>query len=113
LADLSSEEKLSTYLKTGSDWARLKTSVPGIFVLRMPPYKTSPARLAIELNPVDDSGVPTKKRGLVLRSKEEFQEYAAIFQLEKLSPLLEQVERVNPESTRKPVQKKGEEVLEI
>ena len=31
----------------------------------------------------------------------------------KLSPLLEQVERVNPESTRKPAQKKGEEVLEI
>lgn len=113
MADLSSEEKLSNYLKTGSDWARLKTSVPGIFILRMPPYKTSPAHLAVELNPVDGSGSPTKKRGLVLRSREELQEYAAIFQLEKLSPLLDQLERVNPESSKKPVQKKGEEVLEI
>ena len=110
---MSSEEKLSLYLKTGSDWARLKTSVAGIFILRMPPYKSSPARLAVELNPVDDSGAPTKKRGLVLRSGEELEEYAAIFQLEKLAPLLEQVEKVNPEVVRKHAPKKGEEVLEI
>ena len=110
---MSSEEKLSLYLKTGSDWARLKTSVPGIFILRMPPYKVSPARLAVELNPVDESGAPTKKRGLVLRSREELDEYAAIFQLEKLTPLLEQVQKVNPETVYKQATKKGEEVLEI
>ena len=110
---MSSEEKLSSYLKTGSDWARLKTSVAGIFILRMPPYRASPARLAVELNPVDDSGAPTKKRGLVLRSRVELQEYAAIFQVDKLGPLLEQLEKVNPEVVRKQATKKGEEVLEI
>jgi hypothetical protein len=110
---LSSEERLSLYLKTGSDWARLKTSVPGIFILRMPPYKSSLARLAVELNPVDDSGSPTKKRGLVLRSREELEEYAAIFQVEKLAPLLGQLEKVNPEVVRKQAPVKGEEVLEI
>lgn len=110
---MSSEEKLSSYLKTGSDWARLKTSVPGIFILRMPPYKTSPARLAVELNPVDDTGSPTKKRGLVLRSREELEEYAAIFRTEKLSPLLQQIEMVNPETAKKQGPKKDDEVLEI
>ena len=110
---MSSEEKLLSYLKTGSDWARLKTSVAGIFILRMPPYKSSPARLAVELNPVDDSGAPTKKRGLVLRSSQELAEYAAIFQLDKLTPLLEQLAKVNPEVIRKQTPKKGEEVLEI
>jgi hypothetical protein len=110
---MSSESKLSIFLKTGSDWAKLKTSVPGIFVLKMPAYKDSPARLAVELNPVDGSGSPTKKRGLVLRSEEEFEEYKAIFLVEKLAPLLEEVEKVNPETKRQLAAKKGDEVLEI
>lgn len=109
---MSSEDKLSTFLKTGPDWGRLKTTVPGIFILKMPAYKNSPVRLAVELNPVDGSGSPTKKRGLVLRSREELEEYKAIFQVEKLTPLLEQVEKLNPE-VKKQVLKKDEGVLEI
>ncbi len=109
----SAEGRLSLFLKTGPDWGKLKTSVPGIFVLKMPAYKNSPARLAVELNPVDASGSPTKKRGMVLRSKEELEEYRAIFLIERLSPLLEEMEKVNPEVKRQQAAKKGEEVLEI
>src|SRR5713226_10286920 len=106
-AQFMSEDKLSSFLKTGPDWGRLKTSVAGIFILKMPAYKSSPARLAIELNPVDGSGSPTKKRGLVLRSKEELEEYKTIFQVEKLTPLVEQVEKVNPEVSKKQAFKQG------
>lgn len=109
---MSSEDRLSSFLKTGPDWGKLKTSVPGIFVLKMPAYKSSPARLAVELNPVDASGSPTKKRGVVLRSREELEEYRAIFQVEKLTPLLEQMEKVNPEVKKQAAQKSGD-VLEI
>ncbi len=109
---MSSEEKLSSFLKTGPDWGRLRTSIPGIFVLKMPAYKTSPARLAIELNPTDSSGSPTKKRGLVLRSSEELEEYRAIFQFEKLVPLLNSLDSVNPK-LKKATGKPGEEVLQI
>jgi hypothetical protein len=110
---VSSEEKLSSFLKTGPDWGRLKTSVPGIFVLKMPAYKTSPARLAIELNPTDASGSPTKKRGLVLRSLEELGEYKTIFQYDKLEPLLKSVDNVNPPKPKRTTGKAVEEVLEI
>ncbi len=109
---MSSEDKLSSFLKTGADWGRLKTSVLGIFILKMPAYKTSPARLAIELNPTDDSGSPTKKRGLVLRSSEELEEYKAIFQYDKLTPLLKTIDGINPKQPKR-VSKAGEEVLEI
>jgi hypothetical protein len=109
---VSSDDKLSSFLKTGPDWGRLKTSIPGIFILKMPAYKTSPARLAVELNPVDGSGSPTKKRGLVLRSSGELEEYRAIFQFEKLAPLLKSLEGVNPK-VEKTAAKPGEEVLEI
>jgi hypothetical protein len=111
---VSSEEKLSLFLKTGSDWGRLKTSVPGIFVLKMPAYKTSPARLAIELNPTDASGSPTKKRGLVLRSSEELEEYKVIFQYDRLTPLLKSVDDVNPPKPKGMASSKlGEGVLDI
>ncbi|HVC27799.1 MAG TPA: hypothetical protein VND40_06520 [Nitrososphaerales archaeon] len=107
-----SEDRLSTFLKTGSDWARMKTSVPGIFILKMPAYRTSPPRLAVELNPTDESGAPTKKRGLVLRSAAEFDEYKGLFQHERLSPLLKSVEGVNPPQAKKAA-KSGEEVLQL
>ena len=113
MSSVSSEEKLSSYLKTGPDWGRLKTSVPGIFVLKMPAYKSAPARLAIELNPTDDSGAPTKKRGLVLRSSEELEEYKVIFQYDKLESLLGAVDGVNPKLPKRTTAKIGEEVLQI
>jgi hypothetical protein len=109
---LMSEDKLSSFLKTGSDWARMKTSVPGIFILKMPAYRTSPPRLAVELNPTDESGAPTKKRGLVLRSVAEFDEYKGLFQHERLSSLLKSVEGVNPPQAKKTA-KAGEEVLQL
>lgn len=112
LANYMPDEKLSTFLKMGSDWARLKTSIPGVFVLKLPAYKNNPARLAVELNPVDDSGSPTKKRGLVLRSLQELDEYREIFQYEKLSSLLKKLEEINPPVQRK-IKAIGEDVLQI
>jgi len=106
------EEKLRSFLKTGSDWARLKTSFPGVFVLKLPPFRGSPARLAVELNPVDDAGNPTKRRGLILRDEGELEEYERIFQSDKLKPLLASVAVVNPEEKRR-ISKPGEDILEI
>jgi hypothetical protein len=110
---VSYEEKLLSFLKTGPDWGRLKTSVPGIFVLKMPAYKSSLTRLAIELNPTDDSGSPTKKRGLVLRSSDELEEYKTIFQYDKLVPLLKSVDGINPPKPKTAHTKLGEDVLNI
>ena len=108
-----SEDKITLFLKTGADWGRLKTSIPGIFVLKMPAYKSIPTRLAVELNPVDDSGAPMKKRGLVLRSKEELEQFRDLFQFDKLLPLLEGVEKVNPQMKKTVSGKLGEDVLEL
>ena len=79
----------------------------------MPPYKNSPARIAVELNPVDSSGSPSKRRGLVLRSKNELEQYKELFQFDKLMPLLDGVERVNPPTRSLETGGKGNEVLEL
>jgi hypothetical protein len=106
-----SEEKLSQFLKTGPDWGRMKTTLPGLFILKLPAYRNSPARIVIELNPVDNSGNPTKKRGLVIRSSQELEEYIKLFQPDKLSSLLGSIDKVNPQLKRNARQ--GEEVIEI
>jgi len=107
-----SEGKLAEFLKNGKDWSRLRTSLPGVFVLKLPAYKRSPSRLAIELNPVGEDGAPKKKRGLVLRSMAELEEFRQLFQYEKLLKLMEMLEAVNPkvEAGRRG---KGEEVIEL
>ncbi len=43
----------------------------------------------------------------------ELEEYVTIFQVEKLMPLVEQVEKISPEESKKQVLKKREDVLEI
>lgn len=109
----SFNEKLATFLKSGDDWSRFKTSIPGVFVLKMPAFRNSPTRLAVELNPVDGSGSPTKRRGLVLRTKEELDQFRELFQYDKLIPLVSGVEGVNPQTKRSIGAKPGEDVLEI
>ena len=107
-----SEEKLVNFFKTGKDWSRLATSVPGVFVLKLPTYRRSPTRLAVELNPVDEGGRPKKRRGLVLRSSTDLDDFKELLQFDKLSKLLNMLDSINPkvEAVRR---RKGEEVLEI
>jgi len=104
------DEKLVEFLKAGKDWTRLKTSVPGIFVLKMPSYRSSPARLAVEINPVDETGAPKKKRGLVIRDQGELREFVSLVQNDKLKKLVIELDQVNPKKER---EKRSDEVLEI
>jgi len=105
-----SEEKLAEFLEKGKDWDKVKTTVPGVFVMKMPGSKTRPASLSVEINPVDASGSPTKRRGLIIRSVEEYLEFKEIVLNEKLESLLEMLEDVNPESGKS---KASKDVIEI
>jgi len=91
-----SEEKLSDFLKTGKDWSRMRTSVPGIYVVKLPPYRNAPTRIVVELNPVDETGTPRKRRGLVLRSTGELEDFKELFGDEKLPKLLGMIDSLNP-----------------
>ena len=107
-----SEEALTNFLKTGKDWTRLRTTVPGIFVLKLPTYKSSPARLAVELNPVDESGNPKKRRGLILRSSKELEDFNELYQYDKVVKLVNILDSINPK-VEAAKRKKGEEVIEL
>ena len=107
-----SEERLEEFLRTGNDWEKLKTSVPGVFIQKLPPYRSSPSRLAVEINPVDASGNPTKRRGLLIRFPDEYDAFRDILNDEKLPRLLEMLDKVNPGSGRR-AKRLDEDVIEI
>jgi hypothetical protein len=108
---MTADERLLQFLKEGKDWERKATTIPGVFLLRLPTFKSRPASLAIEINPVDSSGSASKKRGVVLRSAAELEEMNRILSNSKLLQLAKSIEEVNPE--RKPSVKTEGDIFEI
>lgn len=109
------EAKLSEFLRNGKDWEKKATSIPGIFIMKMPAYKSppfvAPSRLCVELNPVDAEGRPTKKRGILLKSISELNNYKSILNDEKLGNLITNIESINPRITKREDEK--EDIIEI
>ncbi|WP_455364664.1 hypothetical protein [[Eubacterium] cellulosolvens] len=108
---LGLESKLAEFLKEGKDWERKATTLQGVFVLKMPTYKGAPVRLAVELNPVDSEGRPSKKRGILLRSSEELAEYSKIIGDNRIANLLKNIDSVNPRPAKK--EEKKPDVIEL
>ena len=94
------DQRLTQFLKEGKDWERKATSIPGIFLLRLPGLKSTSPSLAIEINPVDSSGSPTKKRGVVIRSSYELEQINKLLSNPKLPQLAKSMDEVNPEVKR-------------
>ena len=92
------EEALRKVLKQGADWQRVPVKgVEGAFILRAPGYRGRPPALMVELNPLGPDGVPKKRRGLILRSVGELEEFRALISAERLVEVLKAVEKVNPQ----------------
>lgn len=75
------------------------TSVPSIFLLKLPRSKIGSWKeaITIEINPVNPTtSSPTKKRGIVIRSTSELDEISKILTNPKMSELTELIDGVNP-----------------
>jgi hypothetical protein len=93
------DNRLSDFLKEGEDWERKQTSVPGVFLLRLPPFRSRPACIAIEIDALNRGGSGGRKRGLIIRSKEEIKQLPIILNNDKVIELASAVEAVNPVQT--------------
>ena len=109
----ATDQRLTKFIKEGKDWERKATSIPGIFLLRLPGLKSTAPSLAIEINPVDSSGSPTKKRGVVIRSSYELAQINNLLSNPKLAQLAKSMDEVNPEVRRGPQTTKESVVFEI
>ncbi|MEM2264762.1 MAG: hypothetical protein QXF09_02430 [Nitrososphaerota archaeon] len=93
---MSLEEKLKDFLEKGKDWKRKRITINGVFILKIPQRKNKPSRIIVEINPIDEFGNPTKKRGIILRNLEDLKEFRNLINIEKLEYLLKTIENVNP-----------------
>ena len=92
----------------GKDWTRVSTSIGGICIIKLPAFKGNPARLAVEINPVDELGRPTKMRGLIIRSIEELETFKELLAQDKLTALFQNIENICGK-----LEKKEKEVIEL
>ncbi|MGY5873009.1 MAG: hypothetical protein RTV72_12240 [Candidatus Thorarchaeota archaeon] len=102
------EEELTDLLEHGKKWEQLKTTVPGIYIKKIPESKSRPACLAVEINPPDESGNPTKKTGVMIRSMKELGVIRELLALENVEEVLHMIEKICPHQVEK-----KEKVLEI
>lgn len=107
------DERLSQFLREGKNWARKATSIPGVFLIKLLEYKSRPPYLAMEINPVDSTGVATKKRGILIKSSSELEQISNILTNAKIVQLVTSLDEVNPEIKSKAPQSTETDVFEI
>jgi len=88
--------RLTGFLREARDWERRATSIPGVFLLKLPSSRARQAAVALEINPVNSAGSATKKRGIVVRSASELDEFNRILSNQKLVKLARKLDEVNP-----------------
>lgn len=109
---MSVDERLAQFLSDARDWEKKATSVPGLFILKLPGLRGNPPSVVIEINPVDASGSPTKKRGVVIRSAAELQRIKDILSNPKIAELAENMDKVNPQKKEFP-SRTGTDIIEV
>ena len=99
------EEKIQQVVKESHDWEKIPTTIKGIFLVKVPGRGDKGPTVLIELNPVDESGAPTKRRGLYIKSFNELLEFQKMLHNEKLAELAKTISKLYPTRERKRVSK--------
>lgn len=89
------EASLRDMLKHGRKFERMNTEEPGVFIRMIPRFKSEPAYLAVEINPIGKDGFPINKIGVLIKSQSELEEIRAILSKKEIDKLLEAIERIN------------------
>jgi hypothetical protein len=105
------ESRLREILEKAREWQRVpvKTS-RGIFVVKTPGTKRNPPSLLIELNPVDENNMPSKRRGLYIRSRRDLEEYRKLINDRNLDALVSALEEVNGRREEEEEESEGLEI---
>ncbi len=92
-------EGIRKAMENADDWEKKRTSIAGIFLVRMP---EKDLRVMLMFNPPDSEGNPTRKKGLFFADKETVDAARVAFPNPSLNALVEAVEKVNERAGKKP-----------
>ena len=90
------DKRLTEFLEKGKDWERKQTNIPGVFLIRLPQFRSRPACVGVELDVLNRGGGSNRRRGIILRTTDELQQLMGVINNEKLLELTSSMEKVNP-----------------
>ena len=101
-------ENIRRTMEHAEDWEKKKTSIPGIFLVKMPDKQL---RIMLVFNPPDAAGNPLKKKGLFFADMNTVASAREAFPDKRLDDLVAAVEKINVASG--PKVSADEEIFEI
>jgi hypothetical protein len=90
------DKRLIEFLEKGKDWERKQTNIPGVFLIRLPQFRSRPAFIGIDLDILNRGGGGNRRRGIILRTKQELQQLLEVVTNKKLGELTSSIEKINP-----------------
>ena len=97
------DERLSQFLNEGQDLDKKVTIILGVFLIKLPKYRSRPPYIAMEINPVDTLGMMTMKQGILIRSRSALEKISNILTNSKIIQLADNIDEANPEKKTKPL----------
>jgi hypothetical protein len=98
-------------LTGAAEWEKKKTSIPGIYLVRLPGDKL---RVMLEFNPPDGAGNPSKRKGLYFGERATIEAARKAFPDPRLDDLIEAVEALSKKAPAgKDSKGSGGEVFEV
>jgi hypothetical protein len=82
-------------LKHGRKFERVRIDERGLFIRKIPRSRDGPAYLAVEINPIGQSGNPMYKVGALIRNQNELDAIRAILSQNEVDEILDTIEKVN------------------
>jgi len=104
-------ERLKKYGKDMNDWERMRTSVSGVSIVKLP-TKGDDLNFGLELIPVNEEGVPVKRKALFITSLEQWKAFADVFNNPKALDLITNINELRKETVTESAEE-SEEVFEI
>ncbi len=80
-------EKLKKFGKDMSEWEKMRTSVSGVSIVKLP-SKGEDLNFGLELNPVNEEGFPMKKKGIYITSINQWEAFKELFDSPKALDLI-------------------------
>ena len=90
------DKRLADFLANGKDWERKQTNVPGVFLIRLPQFRSRPACIGVELDVLNRGGGSNRRRGIIIRTTGELRQLMEVINNGKLLELTTSIEKVNP-----------------
>ncbi len=88
-------EQLREHLENGRDWEKMDTPIPGVYIVKIPATKKRPAILQLEINPLNENGMPIKRKGLFIGNKDTLIRYVEAINEDRSYLLMKYLEVVN------------------